>query len=118
LGVIVLVNAIVLTVRLGRRELAIHRALGFTRSQVVGAHLWQGALTAFVGVAVGDGAGFVIGRAIARKLVQDVGAIPETALPPVVWLVTAVACVTCLCAAAVSGVVALCQRPVAALRAE
>ncbi len=118
LGMIALVNAVVLTVRLGRRELAIHRALGFTRAQVLGAYLWQGALTAFVGVAVGGGAGFVIGRAIDRKLVQDVGAIPVTVLPPAVWVVAAAAFAASLCSGAIAGTVALRRRSTVTLRAE
>jgi len=111
-------NAIVLTVRLGRRELAIHRALGFTTAQVLGAHLWQGVLTALVGLVVGGGAGLVVGRAIARALVRDVGAIPVTALPSAVWVVAAAAFAACLCAGVATGVLSLRERPVAALRAE
>jgi len=118
LGVAAVLNAIVLTVRLGRRELAIHRALGFTTAQVLGAHLWQGVLTALVGLVVGGGAGLVVGRAIARALVRDVGAIPVTALPSAVWVVAAAAFAACLCAGVATGVLSLRERPVAALRAE
>jgi FtsX-like permease family protein len=118
LGIAALLNAIALTVRLGRRELAIHRALGFTSIQVAGAHLWQGVITAFTGSAVGLGVGLVVARAIHRQLVTNVGAVPEYVVPGAVWLVTLGALAACLAAAAATTAVALRRGPGAELRAE
>ncbi len=118
IGLAALINAAVVTVKVGRRELAIHRALGFTPAQVIGAHLWQGVLAAVGGVAVGGAAGFMVGRAIERRLIIDVGAIPATRLPFAVWPALAVAGAVCLVVSACAGVFAARSRPVDALRAE
>ena len=118
LGVAALLNAAVLTLRQGRRQLAVHRALGFTRAQVVVAHLWQGVITAIAGASAGASAGFVVGRAIHRQLLGDVGAIAETILPAAVWAVVIGAVGACLGAALVTGALAVRNRPGAVLRAE
>jgi hypothetical protein len=118
LGIAALVNAVVLTVRLGRRELAVHRALGFTNAQVVGVHVWQGAVTALVGVVLGSGIGFVVGRTIVRHLVGNVGAIAEIRLPGVLWLVVLGTIAACLCAGLVTSALALRHRPGSELRTE
>ena len=73
LGIAALLNAMVLTVRSGRREIALHRAFGFTSAQVVRVHLWQSIVTAFTGVVIGGSVGFIVGRAINRQLVGNVG---------------------------------------------
>lgn len=118
LGAIALVNAAVLTVRQARRQLAILRSLGFTGAQVVGAHVWQGVLTAALAVPAGVLAGFVTGRAIARQLVENVGAFAGTVLPTATWVVVGLAVAACLAAAVMTGALALGQRPGAVLRAE
>jgi putative ABC transport system permease protein len=118
LGIAALINAIALTVRLGRREVALHRALGFTSTQVAGAHLWQAVITAFTGSAIGLGVGLVAARAIHRELVTNVGAVPESVVPGAVWLVALGALAACLAAAAATTAVALRRGPGAELRAE
>lgn len=118
LGIAALVNATVLTVRLGRRELAVHRALGFTNAQVLGVHMWQGAVTALVGVVLGSSIGFVVGRTVERNLVGNVGAISETRLPGVLWLVVLGTTAACLCAGLVTSAIALRRTPGSELRAE
>ncbi|MEP7201674.1 MAG: ABC transporter permease [Ilumatobacteraceae bacterium] len=118
LGIGALVNAIVLTVRLGRREVALHRALGFTSRQVVTVYIWQGVITTLIGVVVGGSVGFVAGRAINRELVGNVGAIAETVLPGVVWSVVAGTVLFCLGASTIAGVLALHRRPGLELRTE
>jgi hypothetical protein len=118
LGLAALLNSIVLTVRAARREIALHRALGFTSAQVVGVHLWQGAITAFTGVVIGGGLGFVVGRAIDRQLVSNVGAIAQTVLPGVVWLVALGTIAVCLCGGVITSAIALRHSPSFELRAE
>ena len=63
-----------------------YRALGFTSAQVVLVHLWQSVVTAVLGVVVGGSVGFVVGRAIDRQLVGNVGAMAETVLPAAAWM--------------------------------
>jgi ABC-type antimicrobial peptide transport system permease subunit len=118
LGIAALVNAVVLTVRSGRREIALHRALGFTSAQVVGVHVWQSVVTAASGVVVGGGLGFIVGRAIDRQLVGNVGAIAETVLPSAVWVAAIITIAVCLCAGGVTSALALRHRPGFELRTE
>jgi hypothetical protein len=118
LAIIALVNAIVLGLRLARRDIALHRALGFTSSQVVRVHLWAALVIATTGVVVGGVIGFVVGRAIERQLVTDVGAVARTVLPTGVAAVAGGAVVACLLAGLVMSGFALRHRPGAELRAE
>jgi hypothetical protein len=118
LGLAALLNALVLTVRSGRREIALHRALGFTSSQVIRAHLWQNTVTACTGLVIGGGVGFVVGRAIDRQLVGNVGAIADTVLPVQVWIAAAVIIGVCLFVGAVTSALALRHRPGFELRTE
>ena len=118
LGLAALLNAIVLTVRSGRREIALHRALGFTSGQVVRVHIWQSVVTAFVGVVIGGSVGFVVGRAIDRQLVGNVGAIAETVLPIQAWIAAVVIVGVCLFVGVVTSALALRRRPGFELRTE
>ncbi len=118
LGLAAVANALVLTARRGRRPLAIHRALGFTSRQMLGAYLWLGAITGAIGTALGGIVGFVIGRAIVRQLVTNVGAVPHTILPSIAWAVAAACVVVSLLAATVTGWLVLRRRPGAVLRTE
>jgi hypothetical protein len=118
LGVAALVNAMVLTVRGGRREVALLRALGFTRRQVLDSHLWQGALTAVSGVLIGGSVGILTGGAIYRQLISNVGAIAELVVPPTAWLAAGGVIGACLLACTITGALALRHRPGAILRAE
>lgn len=118
LAVIALLNGIVLSLRLGRREVALHRALGFTSGQVVRVHLWQSVVIAVTGVVIGGTLGFVVGRAIERQLVNNVGAVAKTSLPGVVWLVVIATIAVCLFAGVATSALALRRRPGLDLRAE
>jgi predicted lysophospholipase L1 biosynthesis ABC-type transport system permease subunit len=118
LGLAALLNAMLVTVRSERREVALHRALGFTAAQVVGVHLWQSLVTACTGLVIGGSVGFVVGRAIDRQLVDNVGAIPETVLPVQVWVAGISTVVVCICAGVVTSALALREGPGRALRVE
>ena len=118
LGIAALLNAIVLTVKTARREIALHRALGFTTAQLVGVHLWQSIVTALTGIVVGGSVGFVVGRAIDRQLVSNVGAIAETVLPIEVWIAAIGTVVVCFGMGAITSALALRHRPGFELRAE
>lgn len=118
LGFFALLNAGVLTVNRARREIAIHRAMGFTTPQVVGAHMWQSAIATLVGGSIGGFAGFVVGRAIHQKLANDVGAIAETVVPVSILTVAATAAIAMIVAALITSALTLRSRPGAVLRAE
>lgn len=118
LGIAGLLNAIVVTVSQGRRQVAIHRALGFTSAQVIGAHMMQCLMAVAVGVSVGGLAGFIVGRAIHHELVDDVGLTAETAIPAAVLTVAAVAFLAALAAGAITNALALRHRAGVVLRAE
>lgn len=118
LGLAALVNAVVLTLRTGRREVALHRALGFTSGQVFDAHLWQGAVTAVIGVVIGSSVGLIVGRAIDRHLITSVGGIAEIVLPAVVWSAIAGIVAVCLFAFAITGILAVRCRSGIELRVE
>jgi hypothetical protein len=118
LGIAAAVNASVQVVRVARRQLAIHRALGFTTDQVVGAHLWTGVLVATIGAAIGGTAGIIAGRAVHRQLVLHADARPGAVWPSELWLVAGVTLAACLVGAAVVALFALRPRPGAVLRAE
>ena len=118
LGLAALLNAVVLTLRSGRREIALHRAFGFTSAQVVRVHLWQSLVTTFTGVVIGGSLGFIVGRAIDRQLVANVGAIAETVLPVQVWVAAIGIVVVCLGAGVITSALALRHRPGFELRTE
>lgn len=118
LGFFALLNAVVVTINRARREIAIHRALGFTTSQVVGAHLWQNAITTLVGGAIGGFIGFVVARAIHHKLANDVGALADTIVPTTVWSVAGATAIAMVVVAAITSALTLRSRPGAVLRAE
>ncbi|MEY2581577.1 MAG: putative transport system permease protein [Ilumatobacteraceae bacterium] len=118
LGIAALINAIVLTVRSGRREVAIHRALGFTSRQVLDAHLWEGAVVAVSGVLIGGVIGIVVGRAIDRQLIVNVGGIAHIVVPSLVWVVAFAIVTTAMFASAIAGTLALRNAPGRELHAE
>ena len=64
-----------------RRDLAVLRAIGFTRSQVRRSVRWQALTTIGIGVAVGLPVGIVFGRWGWRVFAEDLGIAPEATLP-------------------------------------
>lgn len=71
LGVATVAHALVTTVRRRRHDVAVLRALGFTRPNVRLAIAWQATLIAAVGVVVGVPVGVVAGRLVWRRLAED-----------------------------------------------
>jgi FtsX-like permease family len=118
-GVITLVHSLVSLVRTHRRDLAVLKTLGFTRSQVAGTTAWQG--TVFMGLAlvVGVPLGVVLGRWSWLLVADRLGVVsaPRVPLPAIVALVPAALLVANV-AAAVPAWLAARIRPADALRAE
>jgi hypothetical protein len=72
-------HALVTTVRRRRHDLAVLRAVGFTRRQTRGAIAWQSTLLAVAGLIVGVPVGIAVGRVTWRWLADD---FPIVYVPP------------------------------------
>jgi hypothetical protein len=112
-------HALVTTVRRRRQDLAVLRAVGFTRRQTRAAIAWQSTLLAVAGIVVGVPVGVAVGRTAWRWLADD---FPLVYVPPLaiaaVVLVAAVAIALANALAAGPAHVATRIRPAEALRVE
>jgi hypothetical protein len=112
-------HALVTTVRRRRHDLAVLRAVGFTRRQTRGAIAWQSTLLAVAGIVVGVPIGIAVGRIAWRWLADD---FPLVYAPPLALLavvgVAAVALAVANALAAGPAHVATRIRPAEALRVE
>jgi hypothetical protein len=118
-GVVTLVHSLVSLVRTQRRDLAVLKTLGFTRSQVAGTTAWQGTVFVAVALVVGVPLGIALGRWCWLLIADQLGVVsaPRVPLPAIIVLVPAALLVANL-AAAVPGWLAVRIRPAEALRAE
>jgi ABC-type lipoprotein release transport system permease subunit len=91
LGLGGLVHTLVLASRRRRHDIAVVRALGFTRRQVASTVRWQGVLTTVAGVVVGLPLGVVVGRVVWKQVAEGVGAVDLVSIPWTVILVVPVA---------------------------
>src|SRR5204862_100313 len=64
-----------------RRDLALLKALGFTRRQVAAAVSWQASVAAVLGTMVGLPIGVVVGRQLWDMFARSIGAVPEPTVP-------------------------------------
>jgi hypothetical protein len=69
------------SVRRRRRDLALLKALGFTRGQLAGAVAWHASVAAIIGIAVGVPAGVALGRRLWVLFAQAIYAVPEPTVP-------------------------------------
>jgi hypothetical protein len=118
-GMITLVHSLVSLVRTHRRDLAVLKTLGFTRSQVAGTTAWQGTVFVAVALVVGVPIGIALGRWSWLLVADQLGVVSEPRVPlaAIVALVPAALLVANL-AAAIPGWVAVRIRPAEALRVE
>jgi FtsX-like permease family len=118
-GMITLIHSLVSLVRTHRRDLAVLKTLGFTRSQVAGTMAWQGSVFVAVALIVGLPVGIALGRWSWLLVTDQLGVVsePRVPLPAILALVPAAVLVANL-AAAVPGWLAVRIRPAEALRAE
>ncbi len=112
-------HALVTTVRRRRYDLAVLRAIGFTRRQSRTAIAWQATLLATAGLVVGIPLGLITGRVVWRVVAEDfpVAYVPPLALLAIV-LVAPVALVVVQAIAAGPAHAATRIRPAETLRAE
>jgi hypothetical protein len=77
----VLAHALVITVRRRRRDLAVLKALGFTRGQVVATVAWQATTVAAIGLLIGLPLGLAAGRFAYNLFAENLGVVPEVVTP-------------------------------------
>jgi hypothetical protein len=92
-AVIALGLTLVASVRRRRRELGILKAIGFTPGQLQWSVLWQAAIVAVAGIVVGVPLGVALGRWLWTLFAEQIGAVPQPAVPVMSVLV---ACLTAL----------------------
>ena len=72
---------LVASVRRRRRDLAVLKAIGFTRRQVAGTVAWQATVAAIIGIAVGVPLGIALGRWLWTLFARQIYAVPEPTVP-------------------------------------
>ena len=80
-AVIAIALTLTASVHRRRRDLALLRALGFLRRQLMAAIAWQASVVAFVGVALGVPLGIIVGRWMWTLFANSVDAVPEPTVP-------------------------------------
>lgn len=112
-------HGVALSVRRRRRELAVVRALGFTRRQVASVVVAHASTVAVAGVVAGVPAGILLGRLAWSQVAENVGAVVDVAVPlSVVALIAVGALVASNLVAALPGRRAVSIEPATVLRAE
>lgn len=119
IGLAALAHALGAAARRRRRELAVLRSLGFTRGDVRRAVAWQATTIALVAVLVGVPVGVAAGRWIWNAVADELGVVPEPAVPLLaVLLVVPATLLAANAISAVAGIGAVRRRPTDELRAE
>jgi ABC-type lipoprotein release transport system permease subunit len=114
-----LAHALITTVRRSRRDLAVLKTLGFTRSQVAATVAWQASSIVAIALIAGVPLGLGAGRFAWRLFANDLGVAPEVVAPvlPVVLLVP-IALIVANAVAALPGWFAARVQPAPVLRTE
>lgn len=76
-----LLLALFASVHRRRRDLAVLKAIGFTRGQVVATVAWQASLAAILGIAAGVPLGIALGRWLWTAFARQIYAVPEPTVP-------------------------------------
>jgi len=119
LALLTITHLLVTSVRRRRRDIAVLRAVGFSRRQVRAAVAWQSATLMAVSLAVGVPAGLIAGRQIWLLLTRQLGVLPAVDLPAATLALLVVAAVpVAIAIAAWPGEAAARISPALALRAE
>lgn len=110
--------SLVASVRRRRRDLAVLKALGFTRSQTTATVAAQGLVTAVLAVAVGVPVGVAAGRQLWIAFARSIDAVPAPTVPASVAVVAIAAIVIAVAVAVVPGRLAAATPAAAVLRAD
>ena len=84
-AIIALALTLAASVRQRRRDLALLKALGFTRRQLAAAVAWQATVAAAVGIVVGIPLGIAIGRQLWTLFARNINSVPDPTVP-VLWV--------------------------------
>ena len=118
-AIVALAMTLAATVRRRRRDLALLKALGFTRRQLRACVAWQATVAAALGAVIGVPVGIVLGRQLWILFAHSIYAVPEPTVPPLaVILVGFGALLLANLAAALPGRIAANTPPSLAMRAE
>jgi len=82
---------LIASVRRRRRDLALLKALGFTRRQLMAVVGWQASVAALIGIIVGIPLGIALGRQLWVVFARSIYAVPEPAVPPLAVTLVALA---------------------------
>ena len=119
LGMATMTHLLASAVRRRRRDLAILKTLGFSRTQVTAAVLWQAATLAVLALLVGMPLGVAVGRWLWVFFATQLGVVVESRIPVVaVLLVLPAAIAIVALVAAIPARVASLTKPALVLRAE
>jgi putative ABC transport system permease protein len=98
MGIAVLAHVLAVAARAGRREIAILRALGFSRGQTLRTVAWQSTIYAVGALAIGAPVGLLLGRLAWHAYAAHLGAVPETTVPVVAGAAVVAATLALACA--------------------
>jgi len=114
-----LASALASSVRRRRRDLAILKTLGFTRTQVAAAVAWQATTIVAIATLIGIPLGLGMGRLLWHLFATDLGVLPEPVAPlGLTVLVVPAAILFANAVAALPGAAAARVRPAVVLRTE
>jgi putative ABC transport system permease protein len=102
MGVAVLAHVLAVAARASRRDIAILRALGFSRGQTLRTVAWQSTIYAVGALAIGIPVGILLGRLAWHAYAVHLGAVPETTMPLVACAVLVAAMLALACALSIT----------------
>jgi putative ABC transport system permease protein len=88
-AVLALVLSLAASVRRRSRELALLKALGFVRGQLIAAVLWQSLVTVAIGTVVGIPIGAAVGRFLWTRFAGELYVVPQPVISPAAVLAVA-----------------------------
>jgi putative ABC transport system permease protein len=91
IGIVVLVLALVVTVRSRRRDLALLQVFGFKRAELTGTVMSEAGVFGVVGIVVGTPLGLIIGRVVWLRISDALGVSADPAVPAKEIVLTALA---------------------------
>jgi hypothetical protein len=110
---------LVASVRRRRRDLALLKAIGFTRRQLTSTVAWQASVVIFIGTLVGAPIGIVVGRSLWDLFARQIDAVAQPTIPVLTVLLIAVGALALAnVIAAIPGLIAARTSTALLLRAE
>ena len=119
LALVAVAHALVVSARRRNRELAVLKALGFTRRDVRATVAWQATALGLVGLLLGVPVGVFVGQLVWRRAAEGLGVSVDVTIPVLAVLAVAVLALAVVNAVAIAPArAAACAVPAAALRTE